>query len=767
MTPVSRAEPVRPQSPSSGLGVAAILALAFFAYVMLIGGTAFGELIPWLHLFNGGVAGMLIVAYVRGLHRSDGVDRIVIAALALFVGAAVFSSFLRQSFDAALGALSYAAAFFVARDLLVRPKARHFLVYLLVGLSTVVTLTIASSWIPLALEWWSLMDWTVAPPLGFELQGGRWGHRHDAALLIAMLYPAWWLGRPSLPRKVGGVVIGIIALTVILLGGSRAVWLAMGVATLAIVAPLVVHHWPRGRRPNVMIVGAAALILATSMATGLAQTFLSRLLNLATVEYRTAMWTSLVEAWLTSPATGLGPGGFPWILQTTDYFQANTWAPRHPDSALFQLLPEAGLLGLAAILLLLGAFVPALLRAPSPGARWALIAFGVACLAANPSDFAFMVALAIAWMAYLLPRPQATGASDTLIGRRIRVASFGALTIVGVAYLSTVVAGFSYARAAEAVAGEDLASAEDHLSSAIAFDPGMALYWRQRGIARLLVDRSEAAIADLGHAAGMNPVDDVTWRGLSIAHRAGGDTDTALRASERALEFQPSDPSNVLLAARMRAETGDRALESLGQALQTWPALAVAPGWDSLIQRAGLETTEVLDRAAAEARAGTITPESDPPLLAAMTRRRDLAPSASAGGLGEVRFASYACSIGVPALLAEIPAAGRQSYAYWEIVIRESYRRDGPDHRAIRLFEILSSRTLDPVDLDRTLNPLHQHDHPAPWGSEIWGYRRIPLAWPSPGIELPSPRAGALRWLLAPAEAGSEVGLSGCDLSSG
>ena len=203
----------------------------------------------------------------------------------------------------------------------------------------------------------------------------------------------------------------------------------------------------------------------------------------------------------------------------TDHFDGNAIHPRHPDSAIFQLLPEAGLLGVAAAgLLLVGVGFPML--AESKAAAWAAAVFAFGGLGGNPTDFPFLIATALAWAGTALPRPQLPAASGHPVLRWVSVAGFRPRC-----RRSHVDAGggVHYDAAAGRVRVGDLAGARRELDAALAFDPKMAIYARQRGIASLLLSEPAAAIADLQLATALNPNDDLSWRGLAVAQRAADD----------------------------------------------------------------------------------------------------------------------------------------------------------------------------------------------------------------------------------------------------
>lgn len=732
-------------------------AVAALFYVVLVGGTAIGELDPWLRLANAGVAAGFLAWYVVHAPRhADRIDRAVVMAVIVFASAALLSRFPRQSLDALLAAMTYAAALFVARGLLATAGARAVLERSLMTLALVLTLLTAGVWLPLVYEWWSLTGWRITPPLDLALPSGAWGHRHDLALLAAMLYPSWWIGRrPGPLRAAAAIVLGVLVLLIVIVDGSRTLWLAIAVATGVLAAPPL---WRRLRRSGAArAVLPAAVLAAVSLlwVTGVVAALIERIGNIDTLSSRTALWTHSVEAWLTSPLGGLGPGSYPWALQQTDYFDARAWAPRHPDSMPFQLLAEGGALGIAAVLCLALFLVPAVLRCGTPAARWALVTFAVASIGANPTDFAFLVAVAIAWTAYALPRATAEAVAD---GRRpmTRALSLAAMGVIGLAHLATVGAGLLYAQASTAAQRGDLAAVEQHLSGALMLDPGMALYWRQRGTERLLDGRSDAAVNDLEEATLRNPSDDLAWRTLGLALRETNQPELADAALKKAIRSQRADPTNLLLRAQWALDDGrdELALDTLAAVVQAWPMTVAAPAWNDLIAAADFRTEDVV-RAAVQRWSGKLeAPEGDPILLAVLADRQDLISllgrrEGAATAVTRATIASYHCDPRVREILATASDGDRRYYRYWELLIRDASARGVQDPSAERLLKLMTDFGADRMEAEATLNPLDQNDVSG-FSADVWGYRRRVITWPNYGPLLPSPMAGTMRWRVDP-----------------
>lgn len=730
--------------------------LGVLLYVVVVGGTGSGELNPVLRAINAGIAAALIVAYVvRAPGRADSLDRGILAALVLFSSAGILSLFPRQSFDSVLAAMAYVAGLFLAREYLAYDSVRATLIRVLIGLSIVFTVGASAAWIPEFFRWWSLAGWTAAPRLDLPLSGGPWGYRYDVALLIALLYPAWWIGRPSVPRRLAALVIGLLGLVVIVITGSRTVWLAVVIASVAWGALAAVRGIKRHRQARWS--AFVALIMGIGLAaSGLLSALAERAFTLESLSARITMWSPLTNLWLSHPIAGVGPGSFPWTLRMTPYFDTTTWAPRHPDSALFQLLPEAGLLGIAALSLVIAVAVPRVVRGRSTAARWAVIVFAVACLGANPTDFAFLVVLLLAWVAYAAPHePPAIRRWSAERSMPMLVASTAVMAIIFVAHASTLAGGFAYAAAQTSVERGKLPDAQVALDLAVSLDPGMALYWRQRGIAWHLLGDPHRALQDLGIATEINPVDDLAWRATALSHLAAGHSQAAANAAETATVVQRSDVANLLVAAWLADREGRdaEAMSIFAEVVQAYPAITGAVGWSNVVPSEG--TGDVLDEAAARwaRRTPSFEPRGSQELWLAALRDDPRPPprGTTSPQLARAMTAALRCAEDADDLLRQVTASDHRTAAYWATRVRAAANAGIVDHDALLALYAITGTPAPAQLAERTTNPLNEGN----W----WGYRRFPIFWPPSILQLPDPHAGVIRWMRFPSDAVEEAGL--------
>jgi len=760
--------PERALSERTNRGVAAVpllALLAVFVYFVLIGGTARGEIDPATRVINTVVGGALVAILVWRLRSAaDRIDRWVIAALVLFVAAGTFSAFPRQSFDAALGALVYVAGLHFARGEMNSERAQRLAVVVLVALSVVFTLIAARFWLLPILEWWARTGWQVTPPLNLELAGWPWGHRHDLALLIVMLYPAWWTGRPSVGRRMVAVIVGVLVALIVLVDGSRSLWIAIAAAGTYLAVVPALRVWHQATRVRPYVIGGAVVLIIGIIATGIGGALLERASSLASLGFRATMWERLVEVWTANPVGGVGIGAFPWTLQLTDYFDTNSWAPRHPDNAPIQMLAEGGILGIAALAILVIALVPAILRGRSRAARVALITFGIASIGGNPTDFGFLVVVAVAWTAIAVPREHISVESPKRTPAPM-VAAFACLALIGLAQGATVIAGFAYEQARATVADERLEDGDSAMDVAVVLDPGMALYARQRGALHVAMGDSNAAIDDLERATTLNESDDLAWRTLALAHDGAGDPAARDAALSRAIGVQRSDPTNLLLRAYWDGrEVGEAAsADTLAEIVQAWPTIVFAPGWKDLVPDS-TTSTEIIDRALDRWRSESPSPEprGDQGLwLAGMSGNRELLAaemdrSPWSPAVTEAFVRGMRCDSSMIDILDAAPKADQRSPFYWWLGVRASILVGAPDTDAAHMAGLLRS----PVVAEGArgvLNPLNEN---AAFSADTFGYRRAPITWPNGSLELPSPGAGWVRWMLEPTSAVREAELT-------
>jgi O-antigen ligase/tetratricopeptide (TPR) repeat protein len=735
----------------------------------MVGDAASRDTHPIGLVVNAGIAAAVVALYLlRAQRRADRFDLLILAAVCLFAVGAIFSEYPRQSFDSVLGMLAAAAALFFLRDVMTRSVTRRLMLVAFMSLSAVLTIITALKWLLPWLQWWSLTDWTLVPPLGMNFSAEPWGHRHDVALLLAMLYPAWWMGQRSPLRAGAAILIGAVDIVLIVIGGSRMVWLAILGAGAIVLAPSAVRAIGLHKRHDMALGATALLLVIGAVAIGMTGPVAERLLGGASLAERTAMWGPLVGAWSERPFVGSGLGSFPWILQGTGYFDTYSFSPRHPDSAIVQQLAEGGLVGVMAMAIVVGSTAWQMTRSRSRAATWAIAAFAIAALAGNPTDFDFMVVVTVAWLAYACPhQPTAAGMTTAVRRSALGYLMVGAAIVVGIAYAATVGSAVAYSVARARVSEGDLPAASAALRLAATMDPGLALYPRQLGTIALLEGDPGPAVAYLEAAVKLNPADDLAWRTLAIAYDEAGRRLDSAAAIDMAIRDQRSDPANMLLALRAQQRGGDyvatRALAA--EIVQAWPAIVASPGWHEL---AGNEMApdDVARSAGARWDQHLSSPE---PLFAQPLMLRALTGLPGPPTADESRFSLPLAGAYLSAMRCDTDAGDRlrrtsdqdrRQATYWALSRRVAQLEGLDGGRYARMYTTMTGDPILEAEDEPALGPFDENGSRGS-SADRWGYRRPAIDWPPSRFDLPSPREGFALWHLDPHAAAAAAATEG------
>jgi tetratricopeptide (TPR) repeat protein len=747
------------------------LLVLFLTYYLAVGGSALGNETA-VQIIGGAAGALLIWRYLSTRYQRpaivDALELWLVAALAVFAITGVLAIYRRQALDVIITALAYLAALATARELLSEVRARTVLMTVFQTCCLALEVLIVLTWGGVALGFLRSTGFTVWPAANLPLPTWAWGQRHDLALFVVLLLPAFFSSRGWYRGRAFASVAVAMAVVIVMLDGSRNLWFAVAVAG----GVVGLARTRRGLRERIRPWHVAALVTAVlgiglaALVSGLATPLVIRLLDVTTVVARSGLWSASVTAWLQHPIAGWGVGSFPFLLQQTPYFEANSWAPLHPDSAIFQLLPEAGLLGLgAASCVLIGVAVT--LRAARPvrwEALWALLVFLLGCLAANPTDFGFLIAVAICWLAYAAPQPPASAVS--LRSRRWGLPPLKyvvpILVMLGF-WLSSSVAAVFWDQARGDVSNGDLMGARRDAQTAAMLDPGEAIY--HRGLGALLIAQGQpaAAVAELRQAAWLNPGDPITYRALAAAEERAGNLAGALQASSTAVQLQRSVPANLLLYARLLSEAGQAtaAQMALAGVARISPTMLALPSWATrYAQIAAAPAT--LETAASQWAAGSpIMGDLTGPWLAVLADRQDLLDRLSETS-PDLTYAAHAlhqlarCDlVGAQADLSIGPTARYYDPAYWSLEAMLDVLA-GRDPRgaygaieALTGKEVLTRGFTDQVSLlvDQSTFGLR----------DIWGYHRLGLGVDLPGFETPLASAASDLWLTDPTRAARAI----------
>jgi O-antigen ligase len=551
-----------------------LLAAALLSTI-LVGGTEIGRLSTEARMLFAAIGALLVANYVHNLpKRNDAVDRLALGALALFLLACVLSTDPRASFDAATSALTYAAAFYVARGALATDENRRSLITLLGMAGIVLGVAFLVVWGSIWMNWIAATG--TAPPFDLPLPAFVFRHQYAAAMLAVLLLPATITVAQRrvirLPALVGTASLAIV----VLMSGSRMIWAAAGTAALIAIVGNRQALGSAQRRGLRMSALAAGLVVLSVVAVPL----LSRLSATSTIELRMAMWTSALRHWLDSLVAGSGPGSFAREFAATGFYARYDDNVPHAHNAAVQIAFEGGLLGLAALSLLGLALFLGARRARRLHWSWvAAIAFVVfASLADNPTVVPFIVVLIIVWAAFASPRA-VVAASTT--GNRVPVfASRGLLLVVGAAVAATLAGSWAYDRAREAADTGNASSVIANLRRATFLDPSSALYHRELGTWLGSTDNASAR-DELQTAVALNPSDTAAQRALALNYADDERPDIAQTLIADLAAVYASRTEDALTAAHIALTAGDEVAAhwALVNAVEVAPWLTASDAW--------------------------------------------------------------------------------------------------------------------------------------------------------------------------------------------
>lgn len=754
---------------AKGFSPAHWLIPAAWVYFALAGGTGPGELHPALRLVNAALGIGLLVAWTRAAPRNaDTLDRYALAGLLLFLGAAVMARSPRAALDAALAASAYVALLFGTRTVMANAVVRVRMARWLGTAGVVLAAAYGLLWL---FVWWRWLAagqpaWAV---FDLPLPAGPYGFKHNVALASGLLIPFLWIAPADRPgrllRAVGVAMLGLV----LVMAGSRGLWLAALAATVAVAAT---RSASRGRRLHPrpgwwrlpLGVGLAAVAVAW-LVPDLARAIGGRIGNLLSVSARWDLWAASLKEWSSAVVTGVGPGGWPMWLPETGYFDLSNFAPRHPDSMPLQLLAEVGLLGVAAVVIAGVGVVRAFRSTPAAPSIWALVFLIVASGTANPTDLPFAAALGIGWLAVAVPR--VAGGTTHHHSPRLQRGQLALLGVVVAVVGASSLAGILHERAREAANSGNLDGARNAMEGAVALDPGLALYHRELAALRVADNDLNGALSEFQRARLLNPADDITMAGMAVVWSLEERPDLAVAAAARAITLRRTASINHLVLAWVATRGGDAATaaSALADSLVAAPWLTAGSAWQAL--RGDLDVEPILQTAAARAvssRFGLRT--GNAAWLVGMSNQPELVSRAVDGAAqNRESLGALVAVLGCDLARAEeiiAKAAGTEvaSPTYWAIRAMAESASGLASADTLKVAALLDAAAALTATVPVSASAFGAR------ADDQWVYDRVPILLRGIGPTLPSEDAGLSRWLIDPrgsAQSGAPgSGLANC-----
>ena len=390
---------------------------------------------------------------------------------------------------------------------------------------------------------WIVVGGPGLPPIRLPAEGSPFG---SVAVPPFVIWPAFVLaGLIEAPRWRRAVQAGLVLVGVplTLLSGSRSAWLALAVTLGGAGAAWAWRHRdalrPAGRiGPRTILIGVGGLAAVGVIALLVAP----RLTAVTSLIYRASLWRDTLAAWSSDPLSGIGPGFMPYARQAAapDF----TFPVRQPHSHNLPLgvLGDAGLIGLAAALVLVVtlAWVAGPWRARTGLGRqagWLLIGLAVGGLFEDLTFIPGFVLLVIALVAVASTDAGAVAWVRPSPGR-LRLGSVAAAAGAFVLLATMVVAdggAIAYRAGSDAAARQAWTASAERFARSVQIDP-----WHPAGPKALAVAADAAGDTDLARVAaeravGLNPGDAPSWINLALLCRELGDADCQAVATDRAV----------------------------------------------------------------------------------------------------------------------------------------------------------------------------------------------------------------------------------------
>jgi tetratricopeptide (TPR) repeat protein len=389
-----------------------------------------------------------------------------------------------------------------------------------------------------------------------------------AALPIALLIPQ---RRLRLAILIG---LAVVAVPLTVISGSRSAWIALAVAGMVLLAPVAVGSLRRAqasgdllrrrnwtpRRAGIAFLSLCGVVVALAFVA-------PRLTDLRSLEYRGFLWRDTLLAWSADPTLGVGPGNMPFARQATAPALSFPVRQPHSHDIPIGILGDAGLLGLAAALVVFIAFILLagpwrVRRLPGRAAFAVLMGFAAGMLFEDLTflpDFNLLVMLlvALALMDGGAVRWQRLRVSRAA-GRWAAAAGAGLVTL---ALLMLMLLGdasaIAYRTGTDAAGNGRWPDAFTALQRSVELDPWQPTGPKSLAVAADRAGRSQVARAAAARATELSPGDGPSWTNLALLCMADGDRACARDAADRAVETASAAGRELVNAALVYDWLGD------------------------------------------------------------------------------------------------------------------------------------------------------------------------------------------------------------------
>jgi O-antigen ligase len=387
-------------------------------------------------------------------------------------------------------------------------------------------------------------EWVAAggpglPPIRMPAEGTPFGSvAVPPFVLLAALPLTVHIAEPRVRRWIQLALL-VVGIPLTLLSGSRSAWLAVGVAVLVFAAPAIRRiRLPRHWDARSVAIGALALA-GTAAALAI---IAPRLTAVTSLIYRGYLWRDTLAAWSASPITGIGPGIMPWARQAAAPPLSFPVRQPHSHDIALGILGDAGVIGLAAALVVFATFV--VVAGPwrtrtiaGRGAFAVLVGFAVASFFEDLTFLPGFNLLVLLLAAQALTDAGAVSWQRLRLGRSLAVAGAAGASALLLVGLIVDGAAIDYRFGADASANRDWPAAQRWFGEAVALDPWHPSGPKSLSVAADMAGDDVTARQAAERATELNTGDGPSWTNLAILCLEDGDHACASRAAHQAVDY--------------------------------------------------------------------------------------------------------------------------------------------------------------------------------------------------------------------------------------
>ena len=554
--------------PNLGESLAIAAGLVVFAYAGWDGALWDARWQLGLHLLAiGAIAGLVGVARAGGLLPRTRIDVPMLVLLAAFALATVSA----ENDGLALRAMAsiVATAAMLPVGLVVLRRRPGWVALAAIG----PTLGLALGTLVVMLG--RRVEWLTAgapglPPIRMLGEGSPFGSVAVAPFALLALVPLALVLHPPRFRAWTLAALGVIGAPMTILSGSRSAWLAIAAAGLAFAATHALRGGLRMRLPSRWTPRNIGLLAAGIGLSALAVAYVTpRVLSTTSLIYRGNLWADTLAAWSADPILGIGPGTMPYARQAAAAPMSFPVQQPHSHNLPLGVLGDAGLVGLAAavVLVIWFAMVAGPWRSRSVAGRAAssvLLGIGIGGLFEDLTFLPNFNLLVILCAAVALSDAGAVDWRPIPPLRPVqRLPAAAATLAAGFVLLLGMIVGdagaIAYRAGVQAFGMGDRAEAARWFERAVELDP-----WHPAGPKALAVAADAAGDAPLAldaalRAVELYPGDGASWANLAVLCLRQGDSGCAADAARRATNAATLFGREAINAARVFEELGSDA----------------------------------------------------------------------------------------------------------------------------------------------------------------------------------------------------------------